>query len=126
MAEPIEQLTNTSLADLKVFAQFVADIVTKQVLTQLDSTYLKVFGGVISILASAIAYLYFTQRSERKEAQRNLNDAYKQMVALIGESTKTMETVKRALRESKVREKKAVETLTEIEKVMRECNRERE
>ena len=93
-----------SLADIQQFAKMIGDIVSNQVIGQINGVFVKIFGTVFAALVSAISFLYLSQRSDAKEAQQTLS-------AVIKESTKTMEAVKNELIGSEDKQKEELDTL---------------
>ena len=104
----------SNISEVQFFAKLVADAVTNEVSAHLDSFYLKVFAGVLSIMASAIAYMYLTQKSERKQSDDRL-------FAVLGESTRLMESVTTGLKSSASQEKKTKRTLDKVSTVLLGC-----
>jgi len=96
-----------SLADIQQFAKMIGDIVSNQVIGQINGVFVKIFGTVFAALVSAISFLYLSQRSDAKEAKQTLS-------AVIKESTKTMEAVKNELIGSEDKQKEELDTLKDI------------
>jgi hypothetical protein len=107
-------LEGMSLADFQQFAKMIGDVVGNQVIGQINGVFIKIFGTVFTVLIGAISFLYLSQRSDAKEAQKGMIEAYQKLLAVIEESTKTMEIVKSQLTASKDREKEALESLADI------------
>ena len=104
----------SQFAEIQIFSKFVSDAVTNSVVAHLDSFYLKVFAGVISVMASAIAYMYLTQKTERKETDKRL-------YAVLKECASLMESVRGGLKVSESREKKTNKVLHKVNTILLGC-----
>ena len=120
MADGLDQTMSllSNLSDVQLFAKLIAD----EVVNHLGSTYLKIFGGILSAMASAIVYMYLTQKSERKTADESTKDANNKLFAVLVESGKLMETVRRGLDDSAKCERKTRRALENIVVIVRGCN----
>lgn len=116
-------LSGMNLSEIKDFAELIGGFVSSKVLYQLTSVYIKIFGSIISSLIVAIGYLYFSQRNSAEKAKDDLIEAHRTMLALVKESTKTMNLVKDELSKSNEHKKNTSKSLKTIENVLRFCHK---
>jgi hypothetical protein len=110
-----------NLSDIQMFAKMIANMVADEGTQQLGSTYIKICGGIISVLVSTITYLYMTQKTEREKAEDASQQANDRLFAVLAESTRLMETVKNGLKDSVSSEKRTKRTLERMVTVVRGC-----
>lgn len=111
---PDSNVIMSNISEIQFFAKLVADIVTNSVSAHLDSFYLKVFSMVIGVMSSAIAYMYLSQKSEKKQSDDRL-------FAVLDEATCLMESVRNGLKSSVSREKKTKRILDKVNSVLLGC-----
>jgi len=122
-----ELFGNMSLAEFQQFQQFakiIGEAAGNIVVGQINDVFLKIFGTVFTVLAGAISYLHLSQRKDGKQLQFLLLDSYVKIDKSVQESKLMMETVSDQLTDSKDREKKALESLENIDSTLEALRKE--
>ena len=113
--------TLSNLQEAKVLAKYMAETISKDLMNYFSGYYFTVLTGLITTLISAIVYMYFAQKAERKRVEEQNEKTNDRLYAVLQESIKLMETVKIGLKTSEECEAKTEKTLGRMLNIVRGC-----